>query len=52
MENNIAISGDEARALMTVLLVSEVSFPSKMLLGLYMRLAQINQVQPPSETKS
>lgn len=51
MENNFALTGDEARILMSALLTSEASLPSSMVLKLWFRLSAINQVQPPIEKK-
>lgn len=47
MENNIALTGDDARVLMSALLTSDANLPSKTVLALWMRLIAINQVQPP-----
>ena len=45
---NMAISGDEARVLMTALRTTNVLLPSGMTLNLYLALAAIAQVQPPT----
>jgi hypothetical protein len=45
-ENNIALTGEEARALILSLAHSEAQLPSKMVISLWMRLNQISQVQP------
>jgi len=46
-ENNIYLSGDEARMLMATLLNSSVSLPAGITLQLYVRLANLSNVQPP-----
>ena len=47
MENNIALTGDEARIIMSALLTSDASLPASSVLKLWFRLVAINQVQPP-----
>lgn len=47
-QNNIAISGDEARILMAALRTSTMALPVGTALEVYMRLAAISQVQPPN----
>lgn len=47
MDNNISLTGDEARVLMVALSTSEYALPSNSVISLYLRLAQISQVQPP-----
>lgn len=49
MENNFALTGDEARILMSALVTSDANLPAKTVLGLWMRLIAINQVQPPTQ---
>lgn len=46
-ENNINLSGDEARMLLAALLNTTVSLPAGQTLQLYMRLANLSNVQPP-----
>lgn len=52
MNDNINLTGDEARLLMLALHSSKVSAPADMTLNLYLRLAQLSQVQPNEDTKS
>jgi len=49
MENNINITGDEARILMASMMQTAAALPIGRTLQLYMRLAQLSQVQPPVE---
>lgn len=49
MEPNVAISGDEARALMVALASSPSNLPSNLVINLYIKLAVISQVQPPKQ---
>lgn len=48
MEPNIALTGDEARILMAAMRTSSVAAPINTVLGIYMNLAAIAQVQPPN----
>ena len=48
-ENNISITGDEARILVAALRTMTLSAPISMTLELYYRLIAISQVQPPSQ---
>jgi len=48
-ENNIALSGDDARILMTALRTSEASAPMSTVFDIYFQLAAISQVQPPTQ---
>lgn len=50
--NNFNMSGDEARLLMTSLVYSEVSAPTKLTLQLYFRLVTISTAQPPVQKPS
>ena len=47
MEPNVALTGDEARMLMVALATSASALPANSVISLYLRLAQISQVQPP-----
>jgi hypothetical protein len=47
-ENNIALSGNEARALMVALATATGSLPSQVAINLWTRLNEISQVQPPA----
>ena len=49
MNNNIYISGTDARILLGALLSCQVTAPIKETLNLYQRLAILNQVQPPQD---
>ena len=48
-ENNISITGDEARILIAALRTMNLSAPIAVTLDLYHRLSAIAQVQPPSQ---
>ena len=50
-ELNVAISGDEARILMTALINSDVSAPMKDAIALFMRLNEISVNQPAKVTQ-
>lgn len=50
-ENNLSLTGDESRLLMAALLSSSVTAPTGATLNLYLRLSQISNVQPPTESK-
>ena len=52
MENNFTLSGDEARALMMVLAASSANIPTATTVGLWLRLNEISQVQPPTPQKT
>ena len=43
---NIELTGDEARALMIALTMSDASLPSRMVIDLWARFHTISQVQP------
>lgn len=47
IDNNFALTGDEARILMAALIRSEASLPIGQTLQLYFRLSSISTVQPP-----
>lgn len=46
-EPNLSVSGDEARMIMVALATSPANLPANSVVSLYLRLAQISQVQPP-----
>jgi hypothetical protein len=48
-ENNLSISGDEARILVAALRTMNLAAPISVTLDLYHRLLAISQVQPPSQ---
>lgn len=47
-EPNIALNGDQARMLMAALRTSTIALPVGTALELYLSLAALSQVQPPS----
>lgn len=49
-EANLVVSGDEARVLMMALATSPARLPSNNVVQLYLKLNQINQVQPPNQS--
>jgi hypothetical protein len=49
MENNFALTGDDARILMASMLGSKSSVPIGQSLVLYFKLAEISNAQPPVE---
>jgi len=51
-ENNIALTGDEARILITALATSPAALPAGLTIQLYMKLAMLSNVQPPVTAKS
>jgi hypothetical protein len=51
-ENNVSLSGDEARLLMSALATSTASLPSHKVIEMYFKLNQINLVQPPKENNN
>jgi hypothetical protein len=48
-ENNVALTGDEARVLIASLSQSGVQAPAAAIISLYLRLMNISQVQPPKQ---
>ena len=48
-EPNTNIGGEEARMLMAALLNTSVSLPAGQTLQLYMKLANLSNVQPPTQ---
>lgn len=46
---NINLNGEEARMLMAALLNTSVSLPAGQTLQLYVKLANLSNVQPPTE---
>ncbi len=48
MEPNMTLTGDEARSLMIALASSTAGLPSATVIGLWLRLSEISQVQPPT----
>jgi hypothetical protein len=49
---NVVISGDEARLLMVSLMNCDQPAPARAVLSLYLRLAEVSQVQPPLQKES
>lgn len=47
-ENNCYITGDEARILMVALATATAAAPTGQVIQLYMRLANLSNVQPPT----
>jgi len=46
-ENNLSISGDEARVLMAALATATASVPASTVITLWFKLSSISNVQPP-----
>ena len=47
-EKNFVINGDQARMMMAALATSNASLPAREVVAMYLRLAQISEVQPKS----